>query len=227
MRAMRTQRKNHLHQQLVRILILRIPRKPVLTANLAEFARPVSQNDGASVVSQIGQLAALGAVETPANKPASSKLVIGRGIHAKCPLLTGQLLSLAPDQLAAPYKRMVNGSSQRLPAQGRIDSVQICKKIGTKIIVTASIRNTDVQIRGLSNVLVAPQMRHCADILPFPGFEDALKSSSRVTPEHLARGLEKQSLWRWNNALNGKSGIVNAIFTANQIGRNQRPVDPR
>src|SRR5436309_11537930 len=116
MRAMRTQRKNHLHQQLVRILVLRIPRKPVLTANLAEFARPVSEDNRATVVSQIGQLAALGAVETPANKPASSQLVIRRGVHAKRPLFTGQLLPLTPNQLAAPHKRMVNGSSQRLPA---------------------------------------------------------------------------------------------------------------
>src|SRR6059058_4673844 len=70
-------------------------------------------------------------------------------------------------------------------------------------------------------------MRHRADILALRGLENALKAFSRITPEHLARGLEKQSFGSGNDTLNRKSRVVYAVFATNQIGRDQGSIDPR
>src|SRR6266567_5781034 len=143
MRAMCSQRKDQLHQQFVAVAALRVSAEAILSTKLAEFAGPISQRRGETFVPQIVELAPVGPVEAPATEPSPSKLVIPRRVKTETALLTRELLPLAPDEFAASNKRMIDGTPQRLPTNGRINSVELRNKVARQsqgsVVVTTRV----------------------------------------------------------------------------------------
>src|SRR6266700_1900233 len=143
MRSMCTQRENQLHEQLIAVSILSISGKAILSAKLAEFAGPISQRRSRAFVRQIVELAALRPIKSSAGKPPASELIVTGCIPAERPLLTRKLLPLAPNEFASPNKRVIDRTAQRLPAHGRVNSVELGNEItgyrDVSIIVAASV----------------------------------------------------------------------------------------
>src|SRR5581483_7667326 len=97
-------------QQLVSGLSFSILGVFILAANLAELTRPVCQHQGAAFISEVRQTAAVRAVKASAQKPTSSKLIIRGCIESEGALFGPKLMALAPYELAARDKGMVNGA---------------------------------------------------------------------------------------------------------------------
>src|ERR1041385_9350788 len=79
MRAVRAQRKDQLHQELVAVSVLSILRETIFSTNLAEFAWPVSQRGGKALVGQIVELAPVRPVKPSTCKPAPAELIVAGG----------------------------------------------------------------------------------------------------------------------------------------------------
>src|SRR4051812_46722616 len=141
-------------------------RETIFAAQLAELAGPVGQGCRNSLISQIAEAAAIGIIEAPAAEPAPPKLVIGRRIKAERLLLRRELLPLAPYEFASTDEGMVDGTPQRLPAQGRVDAIQLGHEIacstteGNGIVVAASVGQSEIKIGRFADVFISPQMLH-------------------------------------------------------------------
>src|SRR5437879_12788626 len=83
MRAMRPHRKLELEQKLVRGQAVSITGTPELSANLAELARPVGQNQRSAGVDQLGVVEAAGTIEAAAQEPSPRELVIRGNIESR------------------------------------------------------------------------------------------------------------------------------------------------
>src|SRR5712692_4660329 len=103
MGAVRPEYKQELEAQFAAVGPFGVARKAVLPADLAEFARPVSEQRREARVGQIGLLRAAGAVKPPAHGPAAREAVLSGGKETECALRLKQaerreLISLAPDR---------------------------------------------------------------------------------------------------------------------------------
>src|SRR5438309_1126289 len=84
-----------------------------LGTKLRELARPIGEHERAALINCEGVAAAISVVITRSDEPSAAELVVGRGIHAEGALLEWELLTLAPDELAASNKRVVDRAAQR------------------------------------------------------------------------------------------------------------------
>ena len=78
-------------------------------------------------------------VVTSTQKPSAAQLVIAGCIEAEGSLFEWELLSLAPDELPAADKRMIDRAPQRLPAYGGINPVQMGQEVVARVIVSARV----------------------------------------------------------------------------------------
>ena len=162
---MSAQRKDQLHEEFMAVAILAIMREAILAPQLAELAGPISQRGSNSLVSKIGESAAVGIVETGASEPTPAELVIRGSVEPKGALLSRKLLPLAPYEFAASDERMVNGSAQWLPAQGCVNSVELRNKVTegdavqqSRVVVATGIREPEIKVRRFRNIPITSQM---------------------------------------------------------------------
>src|SRR4029077_3682488 len=99
--AVRPETKLELEQQFVVLLPFCKLGEAILPANLAEFARPVGEQRGKTVIGQIRPAGAAGTVIAPSDRPAPVEAIIARSVEAKRALLHGQLVAAAPDKFRA------------------------------------------------------------------------------------------------------------------------------
>src|SRR5262249_21956597 len=129
----------------------------VLAANLAELAGPVGENTGKAGVGESGVIGAAAAVEAAADGPATVQPVFRMSVHAEGVLglesvERRELVARAPEKFGAEEERIVNGATQRLPAQRGIGAIKIGQKgrrIGAKkasVIVAAGIGDAEVEV---------------------------------------------------------------------------------
>src|ERR1700716_1615240 len=90
--------------------------KTILSPNLTEFARPVSQDRRPALIGKVGLARPIGPVIASHHEPSAVELVLSRRVHTEGTLLKSRFLALAPDEFAAPDERVVYGAPQRLPA---------------------------------------------------------------------------------------------------------------
>src|SRR5215472_3820266 len=93
------------------------------------------------------------------------ELILSRRVHAERSLLKRSLLALAPDELAAPHKRMVDGSAQRLPAYGRVNAVQAGDEVRAEVVVATRVGEAEVEVRRFVQILVGTQVFHRAHVV--------------------------------------------------------------
>src|SRR3954452_14491181 len=101
-------------------------------------------------------------IVTSTQKPSAAQLVITGCIEAEGSLFEWELLSLAPDELRTADKRMIDRAPQRLPAYDGINPVQLGQEVVAPVVLAPRVTKSQVQIRGLRQILIPPQMSHCA-----------------------------------------------------------------
>src|SRR5690242_19550217 len=117
MRAVRTDRKLELKQELIRRRAVAVVRPAVLSTHLAELARPIRQDSRSACVDNRRILRAVRAVVPSAEEPPARKLVIPRHVVPHALLFAAELIAIAPDDFAASDELVINGPRQRTPAQ--------------------------------------------------------------------------------------------------------------
>src|SRR5205814_7055452 len=122
---------------------------------------------------------------------------------------------------------MVNGAPQRLPPHGCINPVQLHDEItwegNRSIVVSARVGKAQVEIRGLGNVSVSPQMLDRAHITALHMMEHIVG----IATENLSGGFEENPFGCRSDALARESSVINTVFAANQICGYQRTVHPQ
>src|ERR1700694_3872545 len=145
-------------------MISRVIRKTILSPNLTEFARPVSQDRRAAFICEVSLARAIRPVIASAHEPSPVKLVLSRRVHTEGALLKWSLLTLSPDEFAASDERVVDSAPQRLPAHRGIHTVQACDVVRPQFVVASRIGEPEIDVGGFVKVPVAAEMCHHADI---------------------------------------------------------------
>src|SRR5262249_34174049 len=81
---------------------------------------------------------------------------------------------------------------------------------------------TKVDVAVLRNVLIATKMRHVTQVAALAALVQPL---SGITTEHLSGCLKKHP-WVGYKPRNRDAGVADAVFAANQVRRDERPVGP-
>src|ERR1700687_1566655 len=176
-------------------MISRVIGKTILSPNLTEFARPVSQDSRAAFICKVGLARAIRPVVASAHEPSTVKLVLSRRVHTEGTLLKWRLLALAPDELAAPDERVVDSSPQRLPAHRGIHTVQACDEVRPQFVVASRIGEPEIDVGGFVKVPVAAEMCHHADITFPMRLEHQLIPCARIATKQLP-GCGKENAFR-------------------------------
>src|ERR1700716_56772 len=138
--------------------------KTILSPNLTEFARPVSQDRRAAFICEVSLARPIGPVIASAHEPSTVKLVLSRRVHTEGTLVKWRLLALAPDEFAASDERVVDSAPQRFPAHRGIHTVQAGDEVRPQFVVSPRIGEPKVDVGGFVKVPIAAQMCHHADI---------------------------------------------------------------
>src|SRR6267378_1448616 len=240
MRAMRTHHKEKLKQEFVGVRIIGCDRigkmaEAVLAADLAELAGPVGEDSGKTGVRQIcvGGMAA--AVKAATDGPAAVGAVLAIGIEAEGMLRLEKaggrnLVARAPEKFVAEEEGVINGAAQGFPTESGIGAVEIGEETGriengidAGIVVTACVGNAEIEIGGFAEVAISAEMADNAHVLATHRVEQIVG----ITAEHLSRPFEKPGLGGRKKMRQRETGIVDAVFTPDEIVGHQRPVDER
>src|SRR5215470_6540210 len=108
MRAVRTNRKLDLEQELICRRADRPIGESILPAHLAELARPVRENARPPAVVQLGVGRTVRSVETDAGEPPSCKLIPTRHVETRCVLNARRLFAPAPDHFGTADERVID-----------------------------------------------------------------------------------------------------------------------
>src|SRR5258706_10605881 len=124
---------------------------------------------------------------------------------------------------------MVDRARERLPTERRIHTVQRGREAThidaidkTGRIVSIRIGGPEVDIGRLREVLVSAKVPHIAQVASLARLEQIL---ARVSTEHLAGGLEEDPRVR-DEARDGNTGVVDAVFAADKILYDEGPIGP-
>src|ERR1700730_2290987 len=117
-RAVRPDGELELEKQLVGDGPDGVIRAAVLTAHLAELARPVGQDHRLSFVDEQGVVCMIRSIVAHTSKPTARELVIARDVIPESPLQTVRLLTMAPDQFGSAAEGAKDGQPGRLILEG-------------------------------------------------------------------------------------------------------------
>src|SRR5216683_6290061 len=110
---------------------------------------------------------------------------------------------------------MINRAAQRLPAEGRVHAIEISVEIGGENdsvsplgAVPARVGRADVHVGGLVEVLIRVDVANVAYVLASHGVEHACG----IPAEDLPGSLQKEPLRCGQDAREGETGVVDAVF---------------
>src|ERR1019366_5500167 len=219
-----------------------------LSANLAELAGPVRQNEGAAGILEqrsgrqrqvagfgvrVGReaRAALRAVEAATQEPAAGELVVAGDVESEW---LGKRSAqerrsgggrvdrgTRPDKLTAGHEGVIDGAAQGLPVKGEVRAEELIAAIGVGA-VAARVGTADIDVGGLAQVGVSMEVADGGDVGTGGGAEDV----GAVTAEDLGHAFEEDTLGSGQDAAERDAGVVDAILTAHQVLVNQGPVNP-
>src|SRR5439155_19589973 len=131
----------------------------------------------------------------------------------------------------AEKERMVDGAAEGLPTESGVSRIKVGQKIrGVKNraadaggVVAASVGSAEIDVGRFAEVAVEAKMADNAGVLAAVGGENV----TRIAAENLGRSLEEPVFRGGQEARKGNTGIVDAVFAADEIIGHQRPVDER
>src|SRR5882672_1522124 len=236
--AVRTHHKEKLKQEFVGVRIIggdRVGEMPeaVLPADLAELAGPIGEDSGKAGVRQIcvGGMAA--AVKAAADGPAAVGAIFGVRIEAEGMLSLEKsggrdLVARTPEKFIAEEEGVVDGPAQWLPTESGVGAVEIreeTRRIESRadagIVVAASVGNPEIEVGGFAEVAVSAEMADNAEILAARSLEQIVG----IAAKNLGCTLEKPVFRRGQETRQGEASVVDAVFAANEIIGNERPID--
>src|SRR5436189_5124778 len=96
---------------------------------------------------------------------------------------------------------MVDRTAQGFPAQGSVRAVELSHEIPGRseraVVVSARVRNAEVEIGGFGDVTISPQVLDGADVAALL----LLKYIAGVAAEELAGDIQEKSFGRGKNTL--------------------------
>src|SRR6266446_330379 len=238
MRAMRTHHKEKLKQEFVGVRIIgcdRIGEMPeaVLAADLAELAGPVGEDSGKASIRQICIRRMTAAGKAAANGPAAVGAVFGVGIETEGMLGLEEgswrnLIAGAPEKFIAEEEGVIDGAAQWFPTECGVGAIEIGEETGriesgadAGIVVAASVGNAEIEIGGFAEIAVSAEMANNAEVLAARSLEQIVG----IAAKNLGRPLEKPVFRRGQETREGEAGVVDAVFAADEIISNERPID--
>src|SRR6266436_2485073 len=238
MRAVRAHHEEKLKQEFVGVRIVgcdRIGEMPeaVLSADLAELAGPVGEDSGKTGVRQICICCVAAAVKAAADGPAAVGAVFGVGIEAEGMrgLEKGggrNLVARAPEEFIAEQEGVINGATQGFPTECGIGAIEIGEETGriesaadAGTVMAAGIGHTEIEIGGFAEIAVSAEMANNAEVLAARSLEQIVG----IATKNLGRPLEKPVFRRGQETRQGEASIVDAVFTADEIIGDERPID--
>src|SRR6266403_170446 len=237
-RAVRAHHEEKLKQEFVGVRIIgcdRIGEMPeaVLAADLAELAGPVGEDSGKAGIRQICIRCVTAAVKAAADSPAAIGAVFTIGIEAKGMLglekVGGRnLVAGAPEKFIAEEEGVIDGAAQGFPTESSVGAIEIGEETGriesradAGIVVAASVRNPEIEIGGFAEIAVSAEVADNTEVLAARSLEQIVG----IAAKNLSRPLEKPVFRRGQEPRQGESGIVDAVFAADEIIGNERPID--
>ena len=136
MGAVRPEYQQELEEKLMGIAAFGVARETVLAPDLAEFTGPVGQHAGGAAIHQGGVARPVGAVVTTADRPTPIEPVIRGRVKAEGALDGGWLLASTPDELGPREEIVINGSAQRLPAECRVEILELRTIRAAQVVMT-------------------------------------------------------------------------------------------
>src|SRR5262249_18369953 len=232
--------EKELKEYFVRVSELPLPVVPkmsvtILRTDLAELTRPIGENTGKTGVRQIGVSGVAGAVEAAAERPAAIHAVLGGGIQPERMLglkdiQRRKLVAIAPEQFCAEKEGVVNRAAERLPAKCCVSAVNIGGEVfrikcgaNSGIVVTAGVRNAEIDVGLFGQVAIGAQMADDANVLPAVRTENI----AGIAPKDLSRSFGKPIFRRGQEARERDSRVVNSVFASDEVVRHQRAIDVR
>ena len=200
MGAVRADRELELEQELVRRLAFGVVRAPVLAADLAELARPVGQRAAsrrcrAATRRRRARTDRSGRRRTSAARTDSRPTRRSRTRPAGRPAARGGSRSSSD----APDERAVDRPPQRPPPQGGVDAEErrrepcrITSSTTPGGVVPVRVRDAEVDVGRLGEVLVAAQMADVAEVAALAA-TGRRRRSRRGTPGRSPRGTSTGS----------------------------------
>src|SRR6267143_396036 len=207
----------------------------VLAADLAKFAGPIGEDSGKPGVRQICIRSLTAAVKAAADGPAAIGAVFGIGIKAECVLGLEKsggrnLVAGAPEKFVAKQEGVVDRAAQRLPTESGVGGVKIGEETGriesgadAGIVVAAGIGHTEVEIGRFAEVAVGAEVADNTEVLAAPCLEQIVG----IAAKNLSRPLKKPVFRRRQETRQGESGIINTVFTADEIVGHERADNER
>src|SRR5215475_2901119 len=228
MRAVRAHHEQELEEQFIRIAALAVTAEAVLGANLAELARPVGQDSRKAGIGQPRISGVATSVKAATHSPATVQTIVDGGIQAEGALCLkiiggGELITRAPDQLASEENGVVDGAAQGFPAERGVRAIERGQEVGADLIMTASVRCAEIEVRRFVQILVSAKVADNADVLAAVCGEDI----GRIAAEDLRGALEEPVVRPLQEARQGEASIVDAILPAHEIVGNKRPINKR
>src|SRR5262245_15161770 len=115
MRAVRTDRKLELHQELVGGRPVAVRGATVLAAELAEFTWLERQQERLAAIEQRRLVGVIGLIEAAAHPPTARKLIVGGNVEAVGFLKSVGLIAMAADVFGPRHELVINRARQRPP----------------------------------------------------------------------------------------------------------------
>src|SRR5689334_5003500 len=117
---------------------------------------------------------------------------------------------------------MINRPAKRFPADGSVDAVELIDDIGSDGGVTAGVGSADVEIGGLGQIAVGAEVFYGGHITALISAEEIVG----VAAKDLRGAFEKSAFGSGKDAAQRQAGVIDAIFTADQVIGHQRSIGP-
>ena len=212
--------KMKLEEQLVGRAPVLEPRVPILGPDLAELARPVGEDERASLVGDSRFVGVVGVVESSAGEPAARELILEVAVGAESIHRGPETLAAAPHELGPPEEMGVDGAPQGPVAERRVGPKEAGRRGVGRAIVPVSDGTAEVDVDGLREVLVSAEVPHVGRGRPAAG----AAKISRLAAEDLAGRLQEEPGVR-DQVGDRDPGVGHAVFAAEETLAHEGPVD--
>src|SRR4051812_429892 len=187
MRALRADREKEMEEEFVGDRPVGIIRPAILSANLAELARPVRDEKRAGLVLERCVECSPRIVVAQAREPPLTELIVTTHVRAERVGIPEWLTAAAPEELCPTNHAAVDRATQRPVSHRGVNANDACRSVRTRIVMAVCDRGTNIHVRAFRHVTIAAQASNVRQVAPLRALEQVVRPT-----EHLPSRLEKK-----------------------------------